>query len=481
MIQAQEYVTPGADHRWTLDSLVEHSGGVVTLDNDTYFLNEDLIISATDTFSIVEDAILKGADGKSLIIEGAFIVTADQTTITSIDPTNTTFFKGIIFREEGAGHLENLDFSHSGGIRSSSGNLVVKNSSFTSNYNGVTNSVLAFSNGSPLVQNNTFEMNYTTAIATAANARVAPIIDGNYFYSNNLTNSNRPQINIAGSGFDLDSIKIINNTILGEESLDKVGGISITDFLGSGVLALIENNIIEDNRYGITLGGASVFALVKDNTILNNNIEQNPMTGGSGINLLSGDGTNNDILVIGNHIEGNLWGITLQNDATVNLGTEEVPGRNSFYNNHNNEEVFALYNNTPNEVWALGNCWDTAAPLDLIRAEEVIVHNEDDNTYGVVHFDAEWCDSPISIVEGALSNMTLYPNPAQSHIHIQSENLIHSFTLINHLGQIVLQDEGMNMNQLSIDVAHLNSGVYFIRLEEVNSKVTTIKKIVIAQ
>lgn len=465
IVHGQEYFSPSDHKHWTLDSLVEHSGGVITKEQNIYYLNEDLTISVTDTLSITEETTLKGASAKVLTIEGALMITSDETKITSMTPNSSSFFKGIIFKDEGVGYIENLEFTHSGGIRSASGNLVVKNSIFKFNYNGVTNSVLAFSNGQPLIQNNHFESNYTTAIATAANVVVAPIIEGNYFYSNNLENSNRPQINIAGSGFDLDSIRIINNVLIGSPSLDKVGAISITDFLGTGVLALIEGNHIEDNRYGITLGGTNIQAIVKDNMILNNNIEQNPMAGGSGINLISGNGTQNNIVVRGNHIEGNLWGITLQNDATVNLGTEDHPGRNSFYDNHNNNEVFALYNNTPNEVWALGNCWDTAAPLDLVRAEEVIVHFEDNSSYGMVHFDAEWCEDPIGIEESKNIVMDLYPNPANALFFLHSSEVINSYTFINSLGQVVMEQYSINERQATIDVAHLNPGVYFIRIE----------------
>lgn len=482
-IFAQTYTSPATGVFWNLDSLVTHSNGNVTLEaSGDFHLNDKVVIALGDTLALEEEFVLLGGHGIDLTIHGALIIDAVGSVISTIDTSNNQYFKGIIIQEHGYAYINDLEYVYAGGIRVGAEDFTLTNSVLMHNKNGVTNATVSLTRGSPLIENNVFENNYTTAIASAANAIVSPQIINNTIHYNNLANSNRPQINIAGSGNSstTDSIRIINNSIIGLstelQTVDRVGGISITDFFGNGVLALIENNHIEDNRYGITLGGANVQAIVKDNMVLNNNIEGDPMLGGSGINLLSGDGSGNNIFLTGNHMEGNLWGITLQNDATVNLGEDSLnPGHNTFYNNGNNDTDFALYNNTPNEVWALYNCWDTAAPMDIIRAEEVIVHELDDASYGLVHFDPMWCatededededeDDDISISENNMDEFEIYPNPIQEYFYIQSTSLIGKVTIYNTQGQLIFE-KICDSNQVEIKTASFNKGIYFLNID----------------
>ncbi len=62
--QAQ-YITPGNGTDYSLDDLVSQSGGVVTINNNTYFINGDLTISATDTLKIQDAAVVRIAAGYS--------------------------------------------------------------------------------------------------------------------------------------------------------------------------------------------------------------------------------------------------------------------------------------------------------------------------------------------------------------------------------------------------------------------------------
>src|SRR5690606_23933618 len=137
--------------------------------------------------------------------------------------------------------------------------------------------------------------------------------------------------------------------------------------------------------YGITVTGSNVRALITNNIITDNNTQGNPNLGGSGINL--NGGVTNVSIVSGNRITGHLWGITLQNAVMTNLGDTAAasfnPGGNSFAGNGNGGVVYALYNNTPNAVPAMNNCWDYVNPMtDPDSIATVIVDASDINTLG---------------------------------------------------------------------------------------------------
>ena len=69
----------------------------------------------------------------------------------------------------------------------------------------------------------------------------------------------------------------------------------------------------------------------------------------------------------------------------------------------------------------------------------------------------------------AVANVSIYPNPANDFIMIESENET-EIKIYSVSGQMVLRQsisEGTN----TIDVSKLNSGIYFIDLEGVMNKV----------
>src|SRR5690625_2859547 len=125
------------------------------------------------------------------------------------------------------------------------------------------------------------------------------------------------------TGAATDTIKIINNTIIGDRDKTRVGGISVAALIGGNVNAIIHDNTIIDNRYGLTIAGPNVWAEIKGNLIEDNDTEGQPMLGGSGINLLTQNPTKYDVFITENQIRRNLWGITMQYDAMANLGDDE--------------------------------------------------------------------------------------------------------------------------------------------------------------
>ena len=82
------YSTPGSSVSWNLNDLVSNSGGVVTFSSGTYFVNDTLTVSSSDTLKILTNATVKFAFNVVFFVNGTLIVNpADSVKFTSIDTT----------------------------------------------------------------------------------------------------------------------------------------------------------------------------------------------------------------------------------------------------------------------------------------------------------------------------------------------------------------------------------------------------------
>lgn len=73
------------------------------------------------------------------------------------------------------------------------------------------------------------------------------------------------------------------------------------------------------------------------------------------------------------------------------------------------------------------------------------------------------------IVEINPIGITLYPNPATESIYIYRHNVsgnLYAVEIYNNIGQLVYQESGsgVSTNNLAIDIADLNNGMYFLRV-----------------
>lgn len=461
-----QFSTPNTGVNWTLDSIAYHSPTTVTVSGNEYTLHEDLMIEENDSLSIIEIQTLKIAAGKEVGVKGFFKSDGMDITITAIDPANP--YKGFWFYDESEVYFNNTLIEYGGGLKVVTANFEMYNSEVSNNSSGSsTGGAISFSKGSPKVMFSIFENNQKAALSSAANASVSAWIEGNYFEGNHQANGNAPQINMGPSG-PSDSIRIINNMVIGDRSLTKVGGISASSLMGVDNLIVIKGNVVRDNRYGITSMGNS-FGIISDNIIEDNDTEGDPMLGGSGINLFS----TNEIVVTNNQIRRNLWGITLQGTALINLGNDDPdnfnPGQNVFSENGNDGEIFALYNNTPNPVSALHNCWIEDQESMYEQVEAVIFHKEDDPTLGEVSFDPFECGVIMSTLDLNKNAFKIYPNPAKNSFFVESEEK--GSLKIYDLNGKLIQSQGnlKGINQIQINVPQ---GVYLVEFETVNSKST---------
>lgn len=452
-----QYVSPGNGSSFTLDDLVANSAGVVTLSGDDYHFNADVTIANTDTLKILEDGLLYIHEDIRLTIEGVFITNPpSEFEIKRANLENN--FDGFRFDNSSASVLNKLLVSNAGGMKLVDSDMEIKNCSFTSFGQEYTTGTIDLYHSNPLIRDCSFTSNMGPAIMSGANGESSPQIINNILSFNAASNGNTPQINLGASDA-LVSIVIDSNSIFGEYEMS--GGIAISTLVGGSINAIITNNEISYNRYGIAQLGNNISSVISNNTIAGNNIQDEPMQGGSGINF-SGNNTNTSI-ISHNTIVQNLWGITIQGSAQPNLGdgTDNSPGHNMIMLNENNSTIYDLYNNTPDDIMALNNFWGTT---ELATAEDYIYHQVDDASLGLVHFDPMWIN-PVGLEEKASVTIKVYPNPCSQYFEISNESNSNIYFEVYTITGSLVKNATLTNGGLRVNIESWDRGVYFVKTQ----------------
>lgn len=468
IVSAQSYTTPNNGTNYDLDAILNLSSSTLSYDGTKYILSEDLTIASTDTLNINTPETLSIAADIRITIEGTMIFNAGNDQIVVQAENEATPYDGFRFQEDSEVLIHNASITYGGGLKVITPNFTLTESFLSNNVSGVsTGAAVSLSNGSPLISNNTFIFNDLPAVSSGANQSVSATITGNFLEGNGQANQNRPQINMGTTGAD--TLRITNNTILGDVSLDQVGGIAVSNFTGGEILAIIDDNIITDNRYGMTIAGGNAFAYIRNNTITNNNTQNLPNLGGSGISLNSATDSQN-IIARNNYIANNLWGITLLGEASIDLGTDASTdkGNNIFSENGNNGGTFSLYNNTDNTIQAIWNCWEEgvsfSSPEDV---EPYIFHQADDASLGEVIFDPFDC-ADFSVGSNQSLQVNVYPNPSTGSFNFKNTQGFTSMSMYSIAGKKVKTiDLQANDNQISTQLA---SGIYLLQFKKGNQR-----------
>lgn len=470
------YVSPGTGKRLTLDSIVNDISGAVIDSGSFYRVAFNITISATDTLEILksgtvklDSAVLVSVDGGVLTIDprDSLVIPSVVYFTSSIPGKN---YKGFTIDGSHGTVIRNASIENGGGIRLLDSDILIEKSAIRNNDRGNATAAINLFRSNPIIRENTIETNMGSAIAGGANIANAPQIINNYIYSNNMQNDNRPQISIGATGTK--TLVIKGNLILGNRTLTMVGGVSI--FPLGQAQAIVDSNVITDNRYGLTMIGSNNTALISNNTIRNNNSQNDPMLGGSGLNF-QGD-TTNVATVTGNKISGNLWGVTIQTNARPNLG--EVggnAGENVFSNNGNGGDTIAIFNNTPQRIKAQNNRWEDFTTL--AQVEGVIVHQVDDHALGLVEFDPFIGQVTVGIPSVKYTDLRVYPNPTRGVVTLsQFDAQGQAAQLYDVKGSLV---RSFTFNTQQLDLGELENGVYMLRMTD-NQQVYTAR-IVIAR
>lgn len=382
-LQAQ-IVTDGNGMKYTLQDLATAYPEVVTCtDPGEYHLHENLTLSANDTL-LLDEALqqLVLHNELTITIQGV-LISAERTdllTVTSerVDAESTSYEWRL---EEGSvGLLQHIIFEDGKDIFLTDGEFILRHCEFT----GFAESAVRMMNCNPMIADCHFHDNHAAAIQSPANASSSPIITNNVLYNNVLDNTNNPQINLGTGGTD--TIVITGNRIEGVASTMS-GGIAISNLVGAEQVTqvLLSGNTITHNRYGYTQTGTNISAEILDNIITDNNLEIDPMNGGSGISIYGYD-TTCYAKIRRNLIAGNLWGVTAVYRYRIDMGTNDDWGRNVLYDNANNDELyaFAMSQYSTLDVTAIGNYWGNN---DTIFAESVILHKADQSNLGRVEYE----------------------------------------------------------------------------------------------
>lgn len=399
-LSAEGLKTAGDGTTYTLDMLAAMDGSGVEKwvdDEDgevTYMMLANDTIAAGDKFVMEDDVTVMFDDDVVFVIEGDADFKLEQGSIFDSAYDDADYVKPVgikVMSEEAQVEFQNCTFYFVGLRGMSSKGLKVTDCHFFYNNGAIGQGALTLGNDlAPFeVRDCSFEFNSKAAIAGAANYRNPLLIENCYFNANGQANGNTPQLNLTVAS----QVTVKGCTIEGDPECNMVGAIVVANLLGftDELNTLIEDCTISDCRFGI----ATYLwqnAVIRNNTLVNNCHESNPMNGGSGINVY--DPYYQQITRIeGNHIEGSLWGITLVGGGNANLGRTNVdesdpdynPGNNTFVNNGNSGLLYDLYNNSTNTVYAQGNTWNVSEQTEE-EIETVVFHKHDNPSLGQVIF-----------------------------------------------------------------------------------------------
>jgi len=99
-----------------------------------------------------------------------------------------------------------------------------------------------------------------------------------------------------------------------------------------------------------------------------------------------------------------------------------------------------------------------AAPLTLNSLENVLAVND----------------------EFLEANITVYPNPTSGELQIKTSGLVGdlSYQIFNVLGQVLKTDD---INNNSINISNLSDNIYFVKVTEISTKKSLVKKVVLSK
>jgi hypothetical protein len=470
------YSTPGTGRRWDLDSLVANSSGNVTFSSNTYFVNDSINITASDTIFITKNTTLKFAQGVFIDIFGVLrIAPPDSVKITAAD--TSLKYLGLKFEDQADGsYMKKTIFEYGNAIRMLDCDIlidscIIRNNNLNSSFSS--SGVITFFRSNSTVSHCKIFNNRSAALQSGANIASSGQILFNEIFDNVTANGNSPQINWGAT--NVTPPMVIRGNIISGGLYTNAGGISFLPIGSANIV--IENNVIRKNRYGIAFAASTITAYVNNNIIDTNNIQGSPALGGSGLNFNSPAPMN--VICTRNKIRGNLWGITIQGGAKPNLGnignsdTTDI-GLNQLYWNSNTGQVYDLYNNTKDSIKAENNFWGTAN-LDSIEAH--IFHKPDLDTLGFVDYlpirtvTSIGSSNTASLVNG-FKLYDAYPNPFNPTTSISFEVsktanvVLNIYDLTGKLVQTLFNGvREPGKYEIQFNAEKLSSGMYFYRIE----------------
>lgn len=475
-VNAQTIVnTPGTGVNWNMDSLVAHYPAAVQLSNNEYHVGAKIIFSSTDTFSDNSDAYVAFDSAATFEFKKSVININATGGARWVAADTLKSFLRVRFDSAVAVSISGLSLVHSNGISFINSDATLERLTMRKTHHTGSNPSGAVSllNSNLQIGNSVFQESVRSALTLSVNSGSSIKLQNSVFRNNGTSNGNYPQINIGTA--NADGVLIEGCEIHG--TYPKVGGLAFLNVTPANYPATVRNNTFSKNRYGIAVNGRGIQAMIANNVIDSNNIEGLPMMGGSGINIL-GD-SSLDIIAVNNRISRNLWGATIQKSG--NNGSPKVSfgridpinvvdtGRNYFFDNGFNDTLYAIYNNTPDTIWAQRNRWDFET-LDSI--ETTIFHQVDDSNLGWVLFDSFYVTPPVDTGTSVRTVLpkgnfaTVFPNPAINEAVVRSEKPMTTLRILDVTGRLISEAKLKSVKEYVIPAHKYTAGAYYIWLTD---------------
>ena len=189
-----------------------------------------------------------------------------------------------------------------------------------------------------------------------------------------------------------------------------------------------------------------------------------PGASGSTSIMKSSDFVNWEPLFISDTIVGGKFIFDLKHYDDVSIGA----GKNLFIVSTDNGNSWVdLYDET-DSFYSRDNPINTFAYIDgYVYAEGSILEPDGEGNNVSVKKLFRYKLDIQSSVKTELINLTVYPNPAQTHVNINCEKGLESIEIIDINGKNILSIDGLNLvNEKRINVDALSTGTYFIRIND---------------
>ena len=89
------------------------------------------------------------------------------------------------------------------------------------------------------------------------------------------------------------------------------------------------------------------------------------------------------------------------------------------------------------------------------------------------------CKSVAGIHDVSGAEIALYPNPASNVLNIHSTQFISDINMMDQTGRTVAQTSNVNALSYQMNTSALSTGVYFVRISNVQGQTSSVRKIVI--
>ncbi|HCT30987.1 MAG TPA: hypothetical protein DIW31_09700 [Bacteroidales bacterium] len=131
---------------------------------------------------------------------------------------------------------------------------------------------------------------------------------------------------------------------------------------------------------------------------------------------------------------------------------------------HNDGESVNL-TATPDQGWKFDK-WEINGNTVTSASTQITINA---NTTAIATF------SVINSVDVIENNLKIYPNPTNSYISIESKNVIKNIQVLDLIGCAHYSSHLITKTITNIDLSNLPSGIYLIRVVEIDDKVQVIK------